>query len=206
MALWLDVVGCQPFIKHKDTWRVTRPSQPSLSCKLEVHDVFDRRNYVACHSLFDKCLGGGVCCSVGVAFTTRSTFCSSTSPLGKDKNMIFTSTLQLCPHPDKRHGIGISWRVLRCYVSVTVKGAFPFQVPFKWCYGRRGVMEEVRRDWSGGTLVSAVITGSLPAISLEIWASEPDKNTSRDTIAFTRCLSSSCSLAILFLFHCTFPL
>lgn len=39
-------------------------------------------------------------------------------------------------------------------------------------------MEEVRRGWSGWTPVSTLITGSLPAISLEIWASEPDKDTS----------------------------
>lgn len=34
---------------------------PPLSCKLEVHDVFDRRNYVACRFLFDKCSAGDVC-------------------------------------------------------------------------------------------------------------------------------------------------
>lgn len=72
--------------------------------------------------------------------------------------------------------------------------------------GWLGVMGEVRRscesDWSGGT----VITAGLPAIHLGIWASGPDKDTSRDTIAFSGRLSSSSSLPIVFLFHFTFPL
>lgn len=51
-----------------------------------------------------------------------------------------------------------------------------------------------------------MITAGLPAISLGIWASGADKDTSRDTIAVSGRLSSSSSLPIVFSFHCTFPL
>lgn len=43
-------------------------------------------------------------------------------------------------------------------------------------------------------------------VDLGIWASGADKDTSRDTIVFSGRLSSSSSLPIVFLFHCTFPL
>lgn len=66
--LQLDAKGFQPVIKPKDTLWGAWPPRPSLSCKLEVHDVFDRCNYIACLSLFNKCLGGDVWRLVCVAF------------------------------------------------------------------------------------------------------------------------------------------
>lgn len=46
---------------------------------------------------------------------------------------------------------------------------------------------------------SAVIAAGLPAISLRIWASGKDKDTSRDTFAFSSSLSLSSSLSFVFL-------
>lgn len=47
--------------------------------------------------------------------------------------------------------------------------------------------------------VCALITEGLPAISKEIWVSEPDKDMSRDAIAFACCLSLSSNPAALVL-------
>lgn len=54
-ALWSDALNT------KTHCEVSGPPGPPLSCKLGVHDVFDRRNYVACRFLFDKCSAGDVC-------------------------------------------------------------------------------------------------------------------------------------------------
>lgn len=54
-ALWSDALNT------KTHCEVSGPPSPPLSCKLGVHDVFDRRNYVACRFLFDKCSAGDVC-------------------------------------------------------------------------------------------------------------------------------------------------
>lgn len=196
MALQLDAMGSQPFNKCKNILWGIRPSQPSLSCTLEVNDMFDRCNYVDWHTLFNKSLVGDVCCSVSVAFTTRCNFCSY---MEKQKTCFLHP---LCSSAHTR--ITIMVHVVLCHsirgISIPSSFRLEFRVGVVWW--RRGCGE----IGTAGLWSLAVITGSLPAISLKIWASEPDKDTLRDTIAFSHCLSSSSSLVILFLFHCTFPL
>lgn len=167
-ALWSDALNT------KTHCEVSGPPGPPLSCKLGVHDVFDRRNYVACRFLFDKCSAGDVCrWFFRVAFNrSKSNFWSLLSTVRQRQK--------------KTQNSQISIAVLRSHVCVTLKGNASLHVPFKWSFGglsRRDVGRE-EKLWRD--------------ISVEIWVTEPDKDASRDAIASSGCLRSSSGPAVPF--------
>lgn len=168
-ALWSDALNT------KTHCEVSGPPGPPLSCKVGVHDVFDRRNYVACRFLFDKCSAGDVC-----RWFFRVAFNRSKSN--------FWSLLSTVRQRQKNQNSQISIAVLRSHVCVTLKGDASLHVPFKWSFGglsRRDVGRE-EGVWS------------LWDISVEIWVTEPDKDASRDAIASSGCLRSSSGPAVPF--------
>lgn len=109
IVLLLHAWGCQPFIKHKSIlWRILHPHS-SLSCKVKIHDVFDRRNYQVCHVVVD-------CVGISVYWFFLLPFISAIE-YTQCRKIWLSHHSKLRPHSDMHHPWCMYWFYARFNVS-----------------------------------------------------------------------------------------